>query len=153
MEAPIARSYLYVPASRPDRFDKALASGADAVIVDLEDAVPADEKVAARNALAQWLMPAKPVIVRVNAASSQWFRDDLEVCRNDGVAGIILPKAEALDEELIDICTRGGNTAASADRNGNRSRAGSDHCLRPLRTAIAVRHDRLSTRARHRRRR
>ncbi len=108
MDPAIARSYLYVPASRPDRFDKALASGADAVIVDLEDAVPAGEKVAARNALAQWLTPAKPVIVRVNAANSQWFRDDLEVCRNDGVAGIILPKAEALDEELIDICTRGG---------------------------------------------
>src|SRR4029079_9705028 len=108
MDPAIARSYLYVPARPPDRFDKALASGADAVIVDLEDAVPADEKVAARNALGQCLTPAKPVIVRVNAANSQWFRDDLEVCRNDGVAGIILPKAEALDEELIDICTRGG---------------------------------------------
>src|SRR5690349_21726340 len=108
MQSAIARSYLYVPGTRPDRFDKALTCGADAVIVDFEDAVPADEKVAARAALAQWLTPAKPVIVRINAADSQWFRDDLEVCRHEAVVGIILPKAEALDDSLIDICTRGG---------------------------------------------
>src|SRR5215207_6953270 len=108
MDPAIARSYLYVPASRPDRFDQALAAGADAVIVDLEDAVPADEKIAARTALVQWLAPAKPVIVRVNAANSRWYRDDLEACRSEGVAGIILPKAEALDQALIDLCTRGG---------------------------------------------
>ena len=46
-----ARSYLFVPADRSDRFAKALASGADVVIVDLEDAIPPAHKVAARTAL------------------------------------------------------------------------------------------------------
>ena len=50
MSEPIARSYLFVPGNRPDRFDKACAAGADAVIVDLEDAVPAAQKTAARAA-------------------------------------------------------------------------------------------------------
>mgnify|MGYP002655318472 CR=1 FL=1 len=46
-----ARSFLFVPGNRPERFSKALASGADAVIIDLEDAVPLDAKDAARAAL------------------------------------------------------------------------------------------------------
>ena len=50
----ILRSYLFVPGSRPDRFDKALAAGADAVVIDLEDAVPPSEKVAARERVARW---------------------------------------------------------------------------------------------------
>ena len=51
----LARSFLFVPGHRPERFAKALASGADAVIIDLEDAVPLDAKIAARDALlAAW---------------------------------------------------------------------------------------------------
>ena len=50
-----ARSYLYVPGHRPDRFAKALASGADAVILDLEDAVPVPAKDAAREDVATFL--------------------------------------------------------------------------------------------------
>jgi citrate lyase subunit beta/citryl-CoA lyase len=49
MNSRIARSYLYVPGSRPDRFDKACAAGAYAVIIDLEDAVPPGDKVAAQR--------------------------------------------------------------------------------------------------------
>ena len=49
------RSYLFVPADRPERIAKALASGADAVIVDLEDAVSPEAKSGARLALAAWL--------------------------------------------------------------------------------------------------
>ena len=48
------RWYLFVPGNRPARFDKALASGADMVIVDLEDAVPPDEKDEARSTVAAW---------------------------------------------------------------------------------------------------
>jgi citrate lyase subunit beta/citryl-CoA lyase len=77
MTAEIARSYLYVPGNRPDRFDKACAAGADVVIVDLEDAVPPAEKDSARAALASWLSPDKAVLVRVNAARSEWFDPDL----------------------------------------------------------------------------
>jgi citrate lyase subunit beta / citryl-CoA lyase len=50
-----ARSWLFVPASRPDRFAKAAASGADMVILDLEDAVPAEQKVSARADAVAWL--------------------------------------------------------------------------------------------------
>jgi citrate lyase beta subunit len=55
MTPPLPRSYLFVPADRPERVAKALASGADAVIVDLEDAVAPHAKTTARAALAQWL--------------------------------------------------------------------------------------------------
>ncbi|NMM36284.1 MAG: CoA ester lyase [Glaciimonas sp.] len=98
MQTTIARSYLFVPANRPERFAKACAAGADAVIVDLEDAVPSPEKIAARNALAAWLSPAQPVLVRINSADSAWFRDDLALCALAGVSGIVLPKAEHLDQ-------------------------------------------------------
>lgn len=94
----LPRSYLFVPGNRPERFDKALAAGADAVIVDLEDAVPAAEKDAARAAVASWLSPARPVLVRVNAMDTAHFRADLGLCRHAGVAGIVLPKAEQLDD-------------------------------------------------------
>ena len=73
---PVPRSYLFVPGNRPDRFSKACAAGADAVIIDLEDAVPPPEKGAAREALAAWLNPAQPVSVRINSAATGWFSDD-----------------------------------------------------------------------------
>ena len=100
----ILRSYLFVPGNRPDRFDKALAAGADAVIVDLEDAVPPAEKIPARRHVAGWLSPEHPVIVRVNAFDTEWFRDDLAVCARAGVAGVVLPKAERVDhvEAIVD---------------------------------------------------
>jgi citrate lyase subunit beta/citryl-CoA lyase len=94
LPSPHPRSYLFVPGSRPDRFAKAFAAGADAAIVDLEDAVPAFDKGAARAALAAWLSPDHPVLIRVNGADTEWFRDDLALCGAPGVAGILLPKAE-----------------------------------------------------------
>ncbi len=97
---PITRSYLFVPGNRPERFDKALAAGADAVIIDLEDAVPEAEKDSARAAVQAWLSPEKAVLIRTNAAGSPAFRADLELCGHPGVAGIILPKAEALDDQI-----------------------------------------------------
>jgi len=94
MSAAPARSLLFVPGNRPERFAKACAAGADSVIVDLEDAVPPSDKLAARTALAGWLSPAHPVLVRINSADSEWFRDDLDLCGLPGVAGVVLPKAE-----------------------------------------------------------
>lgn len=93
----VARSWLFVPGNRPERFEKALASGADAVILDLEDAVAPADKGAARAAVAAWLSPARPVYLRINAADTEWFADDLELVGNLGVAGVVLPKAEAAD--------------------------------------------------------
>lgn len=92
------RSYLFVPATRPERIAKALASGADAVIVDLEDAVAPADKEPARRALSGWLdTHATPVYVRINAADSPWFAGDLALCGRAGIAGIagiVLPKAQ-----------------------------------------------------------
>jgi citrate lyase subunit beta/citryl-CoA lyase len=101
MESPAPRSYLFVPGNRPDRYAKAVAAGADAVIVDLEDAVPPGDKQAARAALAAWLSPEHPVLVRINGAGSQWFRDDLPLCKTPGVAGVLLPKAESAEDIRI----------------------------------------------------
>jgi len=88
------RSYLFVPGNRPERFAKALAAGADAVIIDLEDAVAPADKPAARDAVRAWLSPAHPVLVRINSADTAWFAADAELAGLPGVAGIVLPKAE-----------------------------------------------------------
>ena len=76
-----ASTYLFVPGNRPERFDKALASGADAIILDLEDAVAAEHKSAARDSISAWLATPRasdcPVLVRINDASTRWFDDDL----------------------------------------------------------------------------
>jgi hypothetical protein len=91
---PVPHSYLFVPGNRPDRFAKACAAGADAVIVDLEDAVPPAEKAAAREAVAGWLDPSHPVLLRVNSAVTEWFAADAAVCGKPGVAAVLLPKTE-----------------------------------------------------------
>jgi (S)-citramalyl-CoA lyase len=96
---PVVRSALFVPASRPERIPKALAAGADAVIVDLEDAVEHLAKAAAREALCDFLgtNPRARLWVRINDASTSWHDDDLKACRGKpGVAGVLLPKAESL---------------------------------------------------------
>ena len=91
----LARSYLFVPADRPERYAKALASGADAVIVDLEDAVAPAAKDGARAALAAWLDGGgNGVAVRINDAASAMFASDLALVARPGVAAVVVPKAE-----------------------------------------------------------
>ena len=63
-----SRTYLFVPGNRPERFSKAIASGADAVIIDLEDAVPPGERDTARANVRNWASTDHPVLVRVNGA-------------------------------------------------------------------------------------
>jgi citrate lyase subunit beta / citryl-CoA lyase len=104
------RSYLFVPGNRPDRFAKACASGADAVVVDLEDSVPATDKMSSRAAVAAWLTPAQPVMVRINVANSEWFRDDLKLGGKPGIAGVLLPKAERI-EDIRTVAEHFGSTA------------------------------------------
>jgi citrate lyase subunit beta/citryl-CoA lyase len=94
---PLHRSLLFVPGSRPERFDKALAAGASAVIIDLEDAVAPADKDQARAALAGWLRPGQAVIVRINSVDTPWFERDLAVCGLPGVAAVMVPKAERAD--------------------------------------------------------
>jgi len=93
-----ARSYLFVPGNRPDRFAKAQAAGADAVIIDLEDAVPAAEKSNARAAVEAWVNPSQPAVVRINGVETDWFRDDITCCRMPGVQAVMLPKAEKAEQ-------------------------------------------------------
>ncbi len=98
MNRQIVRSALFVPATRPERIPKALASGADRVIVDLEDAVEEGLKVEARANLRRFLVdtPEARVLVRINAAEHPGHADDLALCRDHaGVIGLLLPKVES----------------------------------------------------------
>ena len=97
----LPRSYLFVPGNRPERFDKAYAAGADAVILDLEDAVQPDQKVTARAAVlaAVSAHPSWGAWVRVNGSDTAWFHGDLgALVGQPGVAGIVLPKAETREQ-------------------------------------------------------
>lgn len=91
-----AVTWLFVPGSRPDRFDRALGSGADMVIVDLEDAVPAADKDRARESVAGLLASGAPVAVRVNAAGTPWHAADLDLVGRYACA-VVLPKAESAE--------------------------------------------------------
>ena len=88
------RTPLFVPANREDRFAKAAATEADAVILDLEDAVPPEEKDRARTALS-CAFTDKPVMVRINGTATPWHKADVEALRNVPIAAVMLSKAEA----------------------------------------------------------
>ena len=97
MKLPV--TYLFVPGNRPERFGKALAAGADAIILDLEDAVSPDDKDAARESIARWL-ESQPdsrerILVRINDSTTAWFTSDAEMLRRARVAFAMLPKAES----------------------------------------------------------
>jgi citrate lyase subunit beta/citryl-CoA lyase len=94
-----ALTYLFVPGDRPDRFDKAAAAGADAVILDLEDAVAPEAKERAREAIGEWLArhpEQRPrTLVRINDSHSPWWAADLAFLAGAGTAVAMLPKAES----------------------------------------------------------
>jgi citrate lyase subunit beta / citryl-CoA lyase len=93
----VIRSGLFVPGNVWQRLEKALASAADAVIVDLEDGVPAAEKVAARATVASLVPGAERpwVVLRVNGVGTPEHEDDLELATQLEVDAIMLPKASA----------------------------------------------------------
>ena len=91
------RSLLFVPGDRPDRMEKALECGADALILDLEDSVTLDAKPLARQATADFLRHAKGrirLLVRVNPLGSDLLDDDLSAILDAQPDGLVLPKAE-----------------------------------------------------------
>ena len=90
------RSLLFVPGDRPERFAKAAASGADALILDLEDSVAPEKKPAARAAVAEWLANKRevPCLVRINPIDGDQARADLDAVLTRRPDGIVLPKAE-----------------------------------------------------------
>jgi citrate lyase subunit beta / citryl-CoA lyase len=88
---------LFVPANRSERFAKAAASGADAVILDLEDAVPADAKHIARAALSSFALDC-PLIVRINGVGTPWHEEDCAAIGALSLAAIMLPKTERVED-------------------------------------------------------
>jgi len=90
------RSLLFVPADRPERFTKAAASGADALIIDLEDSVALERKATGRAAVAEWLAGERSIrtFVRVNPLDGELVGADLEAVMPAPPDGLVLPKAE-----------------------------------------------------------
>lgn len=96
------RSKLFVPGARPELFGKALASAADAISIDLEDAVVDSRKSEARAAVSQFVRamgsPAKSIIVRVNAVTTAYFSADVHAIASPNLTLINLPKVESASE-------------------------------------------------------
>lgn len=93
------RSLLFAPAVRPDLLRKMPRTGADAIVIDLEDATPPDAKdigrVEMRSAVAD-LAGQLPILVRVNDDTTPWHDDDLDSLPTEGLAGIVVPKVETI---------------------------------------------------------
>lgn len=110
------RSLLFVPGDRPDRMAKALNSGADALILDLEDAVAPSAKPEARKAVATFVEanPAARLWVRINPLDSDEAEKDLAAVLKSRPDGIVLPKAEGgvSVDELAHRLTAAGNATA-----------------------------------------
>jgi len=88
------QSLLFVPGDRPERFDRAVASGAGAAVIDLEDAVQPDDKAAARANIAAWLQQGGKAVARINAIGTPWHGDDLGLLANPGIIAVMLPMVE-----------------------------------------------------------
>lgn len=92
---------LFVPADRADRFAKAASAGPDAVIIDLEDAVAPQVRERAREQLPEGLSfvpPDMPVLLRINAAGTEWHEADIATAAHLRLTAVLLPKAESADE-------------------------------------------------------
>ena len=90
------RTALFVPGNRPDRVDKAIATAADRVIIDLEDAVAVSQKVETRALVRDKIIAHKDrgVLVRINGLETDFFMGDIEAVVVKELGGIVLPKTE-----------------------------------------------------------
>lgn len=95
------RSLLFVPGDRPDRMEKALTLGADALILDLEDAVSLENKDSARNSVAKFLRASREhgvhLLVRINPLDSGLTQSDLSAVLEASPDAIMLPKADGAE--------------------------------------------------------
>ncbi|EFG78490.1 HpcH/HpaI aldolase/citrate lyase family protein [Mycobacterium parascrofulaceum ATCC BAA-614] len=91
-----ARSLLFVPGDRPERFEKALNSGADEIVLDLEDAVAPEAKAVARESVHRWLTKRAGAVVRINGADTDWYADDVAMLAEHACA-VMVPKAHSAD--------------------------------------------------------
>jgi len=94
------RTALFVPGNRPDRVDKAVDAGADAVIIDLEDAVPPTRKAETRPVVRDKVCEHKGrrIMVRVNGPDSDFIHGDIEAVVVEGLAGLMVPKVESPED-------------------------------------------------------
>ena len=99
---PVPQTYLFVPGNRPERFAKAQASGADRIIIDLEDAVAPADKAIARHAIAAWMGGADAardqVLIRINDQTTPWHADDLSLIAATQATCVMLPKCETAQQ-------------------------------------------------------
>jgi citrate lyase subunit beta/citryl-CoA lyase len=98
-----ASTFLFVPGNRPERFTKALGSGAHAIIIDLEDAVAEEDKAAARSAIRQaWpsfsAEQRQRIVIRSNAPGTRFYGEDLMLAEELAIACLLIPKSESLDQ-------------------------------------------------------
>jgi len=98
-----AQAFLFVPGNKPERFEKALATKAQGVIIDLEDAVPPGQKTEARENIFQLLPKLFPlhgdrIVVRINAFGTEHFDADLSAVSSLPLAAVMLPKAESAEQ-------------------------------------------------------
>ena len=111
MELGPLRTALFVPGNRPDRVDKAVKTSADAVIIDLEDAVALTEKEASRSKVRDKILEhaERKIIVRVNSLDSPFFEGDLAEVITGNLACLMVPKVESaahvreINENLLKI--------------------------------------------------
>jgi citrate lyase subunit beta/citryl-CoA lyase len=94
----IPTTMLFVPGDRPDRLTKAAVTGADAIVMDLEDAVIPENKAACHATLESLAAFDVPLFVRCNGTDSAWFADDLATIADSVAAGVIVPKTETPDQ-------------------------------------------------------
>ncbi len=94
------RTLLFAPGNRPDRAEKAIHLDADAVALDLEDAVPIAEKESSRVKVRELLdkYPGKRTYVRINALSTPYAKDDLVAIGSRNLQGIVLSKVERIED-------------------------------------------------------
>lgn len=125
------RSLLFVPGDRPERFGKAAKSGADVIILDLEDSVSLANKQIARDAVSDYLAKPHivPVFVRINPLDSDFVAGDVQILLQSPPAGIVFPKAEGaasvkqlqalLEEQAIPILPIATETPAAVFQLGS----------------------------------
>ncbi|MEU0598746.1 aldolase/citrate lyase family protein [Streptomyces sp. NPDC006393] len=147
--APFPLTWLYAPGDRPHVVGKALASGADVVVIDLEDAVDPHRKAYARAATAELLSepPPVPVHVRVNAVDGPLAAADLDaVASRPGLAGLRLPKVTSA-RQVVRVARR-TERAGAAERTGRAGAVGRSPASRGsgpplyalLESALAIEH-------------
>ncbi|MFK8016902.1 MAG: CoA ester lyase [Gammaproteobacteria bacterium] len=112
------RSFLFVPGNHPRKVEKVFTVGADAIILDLEDAVAITEKPATRQVVVAALQPARQCrgYIRINAIDTPFWRDDLSSVIGSHLDGIVLPKVESAETLLeVDALITGREQALGID--------------------------------------